>query len=765
MGVLLRNTEKPSRRDLEGDPRAATGFGATGPSLQGAPLASLAEGAGPRRRARRIDEARRAASMLAAALAAAEAASTRIWRDEHGSIWRYGVLGDGAARIESCEARNAALEIPAFVDGRRVVALCGDACACQPAVEEVRCPDGIAFIGLCAFRGNAGLKRAVLPRGLASFDPDWFRDCPRLEQVELPGLLGRLDAGLFDLPALRAVRVGEGTCSVSPGAFAKSRLESIEVDEGNPFLSSDGRALYRRDGAVLVALAVPGREYRIREGCRAIAKKAFGGFACLEDVEMPECLEEVGDHAFARTGIRAFASPASLKRIGERAFFDCSALEEVALREGLVAVGDHAFSRTGIRELRIPSSIEELGHPLAERCGLAYAGPAATFSLAPGSAHLELDEAGGLYRIEGEGRQLVRMMDPGARSYRVKPGATAVCAEAFAGHGAIGEVELPAGLREIGRGAFRGCRNLARADLPESVRRVGAEAFLDTALARIDLPACLDELGENALVTYNAHHGISDPPLREVRVAQGNARFYTAPGLLLERKGDGRSRVVVCTGGVEAICIPGEADEIAPYAFNGVRGIRELRLSEGIARVGVRGLAVGDLVERIVIDLAQPVGGRESLEVRFPRTDRSIQQMMLALGVPGRVDARRILAHYDSAIINASSFDAENGGGLDAYEQCVRIVERLRDPVLLSAANRSMCDRVLKSGIGGFVVQAAKHDDRKTIDALLDLGYLDADNLDAAIERLSSLRDAAVTGHLLEAKRRRFGRSLRDFDL
>ena len=51
------------------------------------------------------------------------------------------------------------------------------------------------------------------------------------------------------------------------------------------------------------------------------------------------------------------------------------------------------------------------------------------------------------------------------------------------------------------------------------------------------------------------------------------------------------------------------------------------------------------------------------------------------------------------------------------------------------------------------------------VDDMLDLGYLTKDNIDIVVERASDVRDAAMTGYLLEVKRRFFGSQLMDFDL
>lgn len=768
MSVLLQNVEKPVRQNIDGGIGVSRDVGKLDLCSGGFTYLNPSDGIASREhmlKAKRRVQTRRESLERAASIEAAHVSEVQEWSDESGTVWQYVVLDEKEIRIERCNAYGAKLAIPTDIEGKPVVALADDACAYLPAVEEILCPDSIFSIGCCAFRENGKLSKVVLPMYLARFDSAWFRNCPRIDHLALPGHVAQLDSSIFDIPGLRTLIVGAGTREVEPGTFAKSALEVIEIDGNNPFLMTDGRAVYSHGGSVLVALAVPGTEYGILDGCKAVAQKGLSNFECVKRIKVSENLEVLGEFAFSRTGITAFVSPPSLKHIGEKAFFNCAELEEVRLNEGLVSVSDNAFTGTDIHELRLPSSVGELGNPLAARTALTYSGADATFSLAKGSAHLKLDEAGGLYREGDSGKHLVRMMDPNARFYAVQSGTVGIGEGAFANHACIAEVVLPEGLMDIGRAAFKACRTLVQVSIPNSVRRVEEEAFLDTNIASIRLPADLEHVGVNALVTYGAHRGTVEPSLHEVLVSEGNERFYTASGLLLERKDEGRSRVVLCTGAVEAIRVPEEVDEIAPYAFNGVLCIRALHLSDRIARVGTRGLAVDCLIERIHIDLIEPISGHESFDLRFPDTDRGTQQMMLALGIPDHVDAAALFEHYDNAVINRSGFDAKNDGGLGLYDQVTRIVERLLDPVLLTPVNRSMYDRILKNNIEKMCVDAAKHDDRKVIEKLLDLGYLNAGNLYPVIDRIAALQDAAMMGYLLEATRLRFGQDAMDFDL
>ncbi len=698
-------------------------------------------------------------------LEAARASEEHTWTDDQGNVWSYVTLDDSDVRITKCDPQSTVLNVPSEIEGKPVVALDDDACSYLSDIEEIICPDSIILMGGCVFRECSKLQRATLSKNLNTYSSDWFRGCHKLEYLKLPGQMQELNARLFDSPALKHVVVGMGTEEVAPGTFIKSKLDFLEVDPDNPFLMTDGEGIYSRDGSTLMALALPKKEYRVQPGCRVVLRKGFSNFRDLEQVEMPDTLEVLEPFAFASTGLTSFTAPPSLKRIEEKAFFNCSKLTDIDLNEGLLFIGDNAFTGTALKSLYLPASVDHIGVTPTARTALTYSGKDATFSIDAASPHFRLDIAGGLYYADDEGKLLVRMMDEQCNSYTVEEDTFAIEEEAFLNHTHIAEVDIASGLTEIRKGAFRGCQKLVQVSIPDSVRRIDDEAFLDTNIAAIYLPAGLNYLGENALATYGAHHGESEPALHEVKVDEQNEQFYTEPGLLLQKKDDGNVRVLLCTGDLDAVHIPPEVNEIASYAFNGIQKLSELYLSERITNVGVRGLAVDCLIDHIHVDFLEPVEGHEGFDFYFPDTDRSIQQLRLALSVPSFVNVPALFEHYDTSIVNASSFDVRNQRSMDTYDQAARILDRLLDPVLLTSVNRSMADRVLKNHLEDICISFAEHDDRESIDKLCDLGYLNADNIISVIDSVGVVQDAAMTNYLLEIKRERFKQDTIDFEL
>ncbi len=713
-------------------------------------------------------ERARLAADKARALEQARVDARRVWTDpESGVEWTYAALGYAGLRVDGCAKAGARLAIPAAIDGVPVVAIHADACRGLAGVAEIVCPDSVQAIGYCAFRDCPDLRVLRLPRHLPDFDSSWFRHCPALEELELPGELSRLDPSIFEAPFLKVVRIGAQTSEVAPGTFTKSRLERIVVDPDNEFLETDGVALYANGGTTLVALAVPRASYAVRAGCTALAEKAFSSFTVLSEVQLPDTVASLGAFSMARTSISSFAAPRALRELGEKAFYRCRALREVDLcRASVERIGDGAFSSTGIAELRLPASLRELGKALVDNTPLTFGGALATFTIEPGSP-FEISEGGGLYRICDDGLHFSQLLDAHVRRYELRCDAVAVDARAFAHRERLEEVVLADGVRSIGAAAFKGCYALRRVNIPAGVREIGDEAFLDSSIESLSLPAALEHAGHLAFITRGAHHGRMAPSLQKIAVEPGSRRFFVESGLLCERCDDGAVRVVVYAPMTDVVVFPEATRSIASYALNGARGIRELRISDAVTDVEVCGLNVDCFIELLHVDLSRPIDGHDCLDVRFPDTDRSRHEISLALGTSGFVDVQAIMSHYDDAVVNVH----DSGEGtratlaLSRYEQMKRIVARMKDPVLLQARHAQIYAGILGGGIEGVCTEIARHDDRALLEDLADLGYLNAENLTRAVEAVGKLQDAAMTAYLLDLKRRRFSSGRPDFAL
>lgn len=690
----------------------------------------------------------------------------RSFKEDDGTIWTYITVREEYVRVVGCETTAERLEIPSEIAGLPVVDLAIDVCSYLDSVQEIVCAPGIARIGNCAFRMCKNLERLVLPESVDAYDSSWVRGCRKLRDLTLPGLLERATQAIFDEGDVRRLAVGFATKEFAHGMFAKVALEHFEIDARNPYVQTDGQAVYTRTGERFCVLAMPCAHYTVHDGCMIIEKKAFANHSELVSVDLPPTITTLDDYAFSYSGIERFVAPRDLQFIGDHAFFRCRKLDFVELNDALVAIGDHAFTGTALASLAAPASLEVLGHHIATETKMTFSGDDAGFTIAAGGT-LELDHEGGLYRNASDGKHFVRLLNNHAKVYAVQAGTVEIEAEAFIHHRNLQEVALPEGLERIGGSAFRDCQELRIADFPSTLEEVGDEAFLDTSLERVRVPAALRALGKTALITLGAHNGDCAPALKSVEVDEGNDRFYSVPGLIIERHEGRGSHVVVYADDVESVRVPDDVTAIDSYAFSGARNLRELFLSDRIALIGMRGLSLDCYVEHIHVDLVEPLEGHAFFDFYFPDTPRSQHEIHLAFNMSNSVDLARLFKHYDSAIANMHEFDslASTAEEFDVYGQAKLAIERLAHPILMSSTNKLMLTQVLERNLIEICEAVARHDDREAIDSMLDLGILNKDNLLEVIEAVTKLQDAAMTGYLLEIKRRLFKRSAMDFEL
>lgn len=685
--------------------------------------------------------------------------------EEDGCRWSYTVIDDSSVQIVGVSGVSGVLHVPAELDGRTVVALAANALSRNEDIREIICSDSIRTIGDGAFRCDSNLKRLVLPANTASFEANWTSQCPKLEEVVLPGLLERIERGVLANGELARLVVGRRVREIEPGAFQGSQLAEVLVDKANPYITTDGVAIYSKDRETMIALAVPVHSLAIARECTRIARKCCHGFSTLETVELPESLVEIGPFAFSGTGLKRFDAPTSLRTIGEKAFLGCSALRIVSLNQGLQTIGNSAFQGSGISALTIPASIERIGSSITKDTDVIHSGPRRSFAIDGTGKRQFLDDAGGLYRHDEDGMHLAQIVDDGIERYTVCDGTVAIDPYAFANCGRISSVVLPDSVRSIGQSAFRGCANLRRISLPDAIETIGDEAFFDTSLEIFRVPASLGELGERALVTRGARYGNRALTLTHIEVAPGNETFYIACGMLCRKTEKGAS-VVMFTNSESHVEFPKEITRIEDYAFNGARGIEYLSLDPRLSTIGISGLSTQCWIKHIHVELSEPLEGRCSFDFFFPNTPAGIRGISLGLGGVNGVDVPGIFRQLDASLLTAHSYVASHDSEhTSAYEQARLVLERLDDPVLLSAGNRNAMEQLLREHVEDICVDAALHDDRRVFESLLNRGFVNADNLDAVIERVTALRDAATSAYLLEAKRQRFSASPFDFDL
>ena len=694
----------------------------------------------------------------------ARSSAPKRYTDDLGMTWTYVVLDDAFVRIEGCKREVSSVIIPSEVQELPVKAIGSDIFHESEVVEEIVCPDSVESISSCAFRLMKRLKRVVFPSQVATFSASWLQHCSSIEEIVLPGLLDTISPRVFDNTSLKRLHIGRAVTDVQPGACEKTQLVEITVDPENPFICTDGDALYTHDKKTLIALARPVASYRVADGCIALAKKACMGIHALESIQLPATLQIIGEYAFAHTALQHVEVPSCVSKIDDRGFFHCSELKSITLHEGLLEIGDSAFAESGLTSLFIPGSIETIGSSITVNTPIVHSGDGVTFEISSDSKHLFFDGQGGLYRREEDGIHFIQLIDREAVEYTMFDGTRYIDEYAFAFHDRIEVVTIPEGVREIGKCAFRVCTRLRKVHIPDTLVSIGKEAFIDTSLESLYLPAGFETIADDALITQGAHR-LGDPPsLRSIAVHDSNPSYYVESGLLC-RRGEKGDRCIVFNDNVDDVVIPDSVTTIADFAFSNARNIKSISIGPNLKRIGTAGLATWCYISDIHIELAEPIEGRTVFDIQFPHTSRAIHETSISLGGSTWINVPDIYRHYDNCLANARNYHAPGDDDISAYDQVRFILGRLKDPIMLVPFNKALFERLIREYLIDICIDVARHDDRSVVNDLCDFGFLNRDNLEDVIVAVGRLQDAAMTGYLLELKRRRFGRAAFDFDL
>ena len=100
---------------------------------------------------------------------------------------------------------------------------------------------------------------------------------------------------------------------------------------------------------------------------RVIGESAFTECKGLEQVVFGDKseLEEIGTKAFFQCGLRSFAAPPRLQKIGALAFSGCLRLSDFRLNQGIQELGWLCFLTTAVQQIDVPpqvgKTLEQLG--------------------------------------------------------------------------------------------------------------------------------------------------------------------------------------------------------------------------------------------------------------------------------------------------------------------------------------------------------------------------------------------------------------------
>lgn len=302
-------------------------------------------------------------------------------------------IGDGvfnsAYALKSVELKNVERIGKSAFEG------CGD-------LQNVNFGSRIKNIGQSAFGNCTGLTGITLPGGMELIETNAFYGCTALNKVEFQGTVQKIEGNAFGYcTSLESFDVPEGieymdsiledcemltkvTLSSTVRGFCygeeldtepfynMNALQQIGVASGNPYLKTDGTALYTADGKILLyhCIGADQESYDVEQGTEVIGEGAFKGsmfsstVPALKEITLPDSLKEIRAGAFENAGLQQIVIPDSVQTIGDRAFSRCIYLSQVEIGKdsSLQEIGMEAFQNCRSMEVfYIPAAVKKLG--------------------------------------------------------------------------------------------------------------------------------------------------------------------------------------------------------------------------------------------------------------------------------------------------------------------------------------------------------------------------------------------------------------------
>ncbi|MBR5800201.1 MAG: leucine-rich repeat domain-containing protein [Lachnospiraceae bacterium] len=257
-----------------------------------------------------------------------------------------------------------------------------------------------------------------------------------------------------------------------------------------------------------------------------IASQAYYRDTELSQYEIPENITDIGDFAFARSGLSEVVIPKGVKTIGYGAFYHCDDLSKIEIPDSVTFIDANAFEKTPY--------LDKLNQEAA-------------FVIVGDGILISYNGSDSIINIPATVKQ--------------------IAPEVFKNHMGITAVNIPDSVEIIGEAAFLDCKNLTTVNGGNQLKTIGASAFRNCPLSKVVIPASVREIGIGAF----DFKGGTDTAVLEGTVL---------PNLIL---GDASERLAASEdrtyafGGVEKIIVPtgtnhlkGTVLESGTYGFNGL---------------------------------------------------------------------------------------------------------------------------------------------------------------------------------------------------
>lgn len=303
-------------------------------------------------------------------------------------------------------------------------------------LQKLRLNEGIESV--VGFNGCTSLHEIEFPQSLRTIGGEAFSDCTSLRHITLPNSLQLISGKAFKgCTSLSELTLPDSLHDIGSQVFNKCKsLSLIKINESNPYLSTDGKAIFNKDGSILYT-AIPLTKYVV---------------------------------------------PSTVKTLKDYAFHSQTDLASITLNEGLLGIGYFSFGEcTSLHTITLPSSLSKL--PL--NSGLSTCYSLESILVDKRNTHYSSD---GTALFNSKKDSLI-IFPGGIADYTIPKTVKTIIPNAFFECDSLHNIQFEDGISDlrIASNAFAGCDNLNKIVIGEGITEVGEMPFRNAHINKLGI--------------------------------------------------------------------------------------------------------------------------------------------------------------------------------------------------------------------------------------------------------------------------------------
>lgn len=203
--------------------------------------------------------------------------------------YEYRTLNDGTIEIKQYKGKQANVEIPSEIEGKKVTSIASGAFDGLKFLRSVVIPNSVTEMGEYVFEDCIYLEKVTLPNTIKYISSFLFKNCVSLEKIEIPDSVEVIkEEAFFGCYALDTIKIPNNVQKISGGVFSRcDNLTEIEIPSSVTYINES-----------VLAYCDNLKNITIYGNIENIPYRAFQYCGNLESITIPANVTEISEEAF-----------------------------------------------------------------------------------------------------------------------------------------------------------------------------------------------------------------------------------------------------------------------------------------------------------------------------------------------------------------------------------------------------------------------------------------------------------------------------------